>query len=169
MITQNSSFGTINVKEKAVEQYQKSKKPLKTLSLNESSTITKDEKPQNTKTIVKGKRTDQKAAEKKVGYEENKYGGEGKKNTITEGEGGERVRVLKKRGRKREKWEVYLETAQQKIEEIKEKLKNAKRDGIPVAERQKLRNQVSAQQSRLKKKFEVKYLHNLISTKDQKI
>ena len=39
---------------------------------------------------------------------------------------------------------------------------------MDVKERQKLRNQVSAQQSRIKKKAEVSHLQNLIKTKDRK-
>ena len=38
---------------------------------------------------------------------------------------------------------------------------------MPVKERQKLRNQVSAQQSRLKKKEEVNKLHELLLTRDE--
>ena len=76
--------------------------------------------------------------------------------------------ALKKRGRKREKWEVYLENAKKKIDDIKDQLKNAKKNNMPVKERQRLRNMVSAQQSRLKKKNEVLYLHKLIRDKDDK-
>jgi hypothetical protein len=43
--------------------------------------------------------------------------------------------MLRKRGRKREKWEIYLETANKKINDIKAKLKNAKKDKMPVKER----------------------------------
>jgi len=43
--------------------------------------------------------------------------------------------MLRKRGRKREKWEIYLEAANKKIEEIKAKLKTAKKDKMPVKER----------------------------------
>ena len=52
--------------------------------------------------------------------------------------------IPKKRGRKREKDEEYFERALKKIDEIKARLKTAKRDGLPVKERQRLRNQVSA-------------------------
>ena len=41
----------------------------------------------------------------------------------------------KKRGRKREKNETYFERAQHKIDEIKEKLRTAKQDGMDVKER----------------------------------
>jgi hypothetical protein len=51
----------------------------------------------------------------------------------------------KKRGRKRERDEEYFQRAQEKIEAIKERLKTAKKDGMCVKERQRLRNQVSAQ------------------------
>ena len=43
--------------------------------------------------------------------------------------------MLKKRGRKRENWELYLEMANEKIQEIKSKLKTAKKDKLPVKER----------------------------------
>ena len=75
----------------------------------------------------------------------------------------------KKRGRKREAWDKYVKDAQKKIAEFKKKLSTAKRDGIPVKMRQKWRNVVSAQQSRLKKKYEVKFLNQIIGTKDQGI
>ena len=48
-------------------------------------------------------------------------------------------------------------------------MRTAKKDGIPVKERQKWRNVVSAQQSRLKKKYEVKLLDLIIATKDKAI
>ena len=41
----------------------------------------------------------------------------------------------KPRGRKREKDENYFEKAQKKIDDIKKRLKTAKRDGLPVTER----------------------------------
>ena len=56
-----------------------------------------------------------------------------------------------------------------KIDEIKKKLKTAKQDGMKVSERQRLRNQVSAQQSRIKKKQEVIHLNRLIRAKDDKL
>ena len=56
-----------------------------------------------------------------------------------------------------------------KINEIKEKLKTAKMDGMDVKERQRLRNQVSAQQSRIKKKEEVIFLNELIKARDAKM
>ena len=43
--------------------------------------------------------------------------------------------MLGKRGRNREKWEIYLEAANEKIEGIKGKLKTAKKDKMPLAER----------------------------------
>ena len=75
----------------------------------------------------------------------------------------------KRRGRKKEKDENYFKRAVEKIEELKEKLKNAKSTGMPVKERQRLRNQVSAQQSRIKKKEEVITLNNMIKDKDNKM
>ena len=75
----------------------------------------------------------------------------------------------KKCGRKREKWEIYVQEAKSKIDEFKGKLKTAKADKVDVKLRQKWRNIVSAQQSRLKKKFEVIYLHNLLRNKDDSL
>ena len=51
----------------------------------------------------------------------------------------------KRRGRKRERDDLYFEKAMNKIEEIKQKLKEAKNKGLSVKERQRLRNQISAQ------------------------
>mmetsp|Transcript_10963 Transcript_10963/g.16624 ORF Transcript_10963/g.16624 Transcript_10963/m.16624 type:complete len:235 (+) Transcript_10963:1395-2099(+) len=75
--------------------------------------------------------------------------------------------ATKKRGRKREKDDAYFNRAQKKITEIKAKLKTAKKDGMDVKERQRLRNQVSAQQSRIKKKEEVISLNRMIGQKDE--
>lgn len=74
----------------------------------------------------------------------------------------------KKRGRKKENDQDYFERAMAKIEEIKDKLKTAKQDGIDVKERQKMRNQVSAQQSRIKKKQEVLYLSRMLDESKSK-
>ena len=73
------------------------------------------------------------------------------------------------RGRKKENDKVYFSKAEQKIQEIKNKLKTAKADGMNVKERQRLRNQVSAQQSRIKKKQETIELKNVIKLKDDRI
>ena len=50
------------------------------------------------------------------------------------------VSARKRRGRKRERDDKYFDKAWGKINEIKRKLKTAKRDGITVNERQRLRN-----------------------------
>ena len=76
---------------------------------------------------------------------------------------------LKRRGRKRERDDIYFVKAINKIKEIREQLKTAKADGISVKERQKLRNQISAQQSRIKKKEEVMFLHRAVKDKDDKM
>ena len=47
---------------------------------------------------------------------------------------------MKRRGRKRERDDIYFVKAQQRIEELKKKLANAKATGMPVKERQRLRN-----------------------------
>ena len=46
----------------------------------------------------------------------------------------------KRRGRKRERDDLYCVEAEEKIQEIKKKLLTAKADGIPVKQRQRLRN-----------------------------
>jgi hypothetical protein len=51
----------------------------------------------------------------------------------------------KRRGRKRERDDLYFIKAQQRIRMLKTMLKTAKEDGLSVKERQRLRNQVSAQ------------------------
>ena len=49
------------------------------------------------------------------------------------------------RGRKREPWDKYKREAEVKIAELRQKLKRAKDDKMPVKDRMKLRNQISAQ------------------------
>ena len=63
----------------------------------------------------------------------------------------------------------YFESSQKKIDEIKSRLKTAKKDGIPVPERQRLRNQVSALQNRIKKRKEVLHLKQIIKQKDARL
>lgn len=75
----------------------------------------------------------------------------------------------KKRGRKRENWETYVNEAIQKIAYHKELLRTAKEKKVDVKQRQRWRNIVSAQESRLKKKYEVIMLHELLRTKDQRL
>ena len=60
--------------------------------------------------------------------------------------------VKKTRGRKEPELESYFEQGNKKIEELKEKLRTAKEDGIDPHQRQKWRNMISAQQSRQNKK-----------------
>ena len=74
----------------------------------------------------------------------------------------------KRRGRKRERDDKYFDKAWGKIDEIKRKLKTAKKDGITVTERQRLRNQISAQQSRIRKKEETIFLNRVTREKDSK-
>lgn len=59
--------------------------------------------------------------------------------------------------------------ANKRINDIQERLATAKENKIPVAERQRMRNQVSALQSRLKKKMEVIFLYELVNKNDDKI
>lgn len=56
-----------------------------------------------------------------------------------------------------------------KINDIKAKLKTAKKDGMPVKMRMKLRNQASAQMSRIKKKQEVQFLKHVYEEQQDKI
>lgn len=65
--------------------------------------------------------------------------------------------------------ETYFNRTIAKIDEIKKKLRTAKQDGMDVKMRQKLRNQVSAQQSRIKKKQEVLYLKTLLDKDNDKV
>lgn len=74
----------------------------------------------------------------------------------------------KRRGRKRERDDLYFDKAVNKIQEIRDKLKNAKASGMTVKERQRLRNQISAQQSRIRKKEEVIFLNKVTREKDEK-
>lgn len=62
-----------------------------------------------------------------------------------------------------------MQAARDKIREFKAKLKTAKKDKVEVKTRQKWRNVVSAQQSRLKKKQEVRFLNSVIRKKDDGI
>lgn len=64
----------------------------------------------------------------------------------------------KKRSRKLVDNETYFRKSEQKIAKIEGILKTAKSKGIPVRERQLLRNRKSALQSRIRKKQEVRLL-----------
>jgi predicted ribosome-associated RNA-binding protein Tma20 len=75
----------------------------------------------------------------------------------------------KRRGRKRIQDDVYFRKAKKRIQKIKDRLKTAQRDGLSVKQRQTLRNQVSAQNSRLKKKEESIYLNMTVREKDRKM
>ena len=75
----------------------------------------------------------------------------------------------KKRGRKRENWVKYVKEAYEKIKIHKEWLSTAKEKKIDVKVRQKWRNVVSAQQSRLNKKFEVIFLQNTLKQKNDSL
>lgn len=50
----------------------------------------------------------------------------------------------KRRGRKREKDDIYFEKGYKKIQELMEQLKEAKDKNLPIKERKRLRNQISA-------------------------
>jgi len=72
------------------------------------------------------------------------------------------VASQKRRGRKRERDDLYFIKAEERIASLKAQLKTAKNDGLTVKERQRLRNQVSAQQSRIKRKGEAMYLNEIV-------
>ena len=74
---------------------------------------------------------------------------------------------LKRRGRKRERDDLYFSKAEDRIAELKRQLATAKQDGLTVKERQRLRNQVSAQQSRIKRKGEAMFLNKTVTEKDE--
>ena len=61
----------------------------------------------------------------------------------------------KQRGRKQTETQKYIQESEKKIKEWKDELKNNKK--LKREEKQKLRNQISAQQSRLKKKIEMQH------------
>ena len=52
--------------------------------------------------------------------------------------------ISKRKGRKRERDDVYFKNAQEKITQIKMQLKTAEEDGVSINERKRLRNIVSA-------------------------
>ena len=59
--------------------------------------------------------------------------------------------------------------ALKKIQGIRENLKTAKEDGSTTKQRQRLRNQISATQSRIRKKEELMFFHRAIKEKDGKM
>ena len=72
----------------------------------------------------------------------------------------------KQRGRKQTETQKYIQDSEKKIKEWKDELKNNKK--LKREEKQKLRNQISAQQSRLKKKIEMQhFLDQIQYFKDQ--
>ena len=75
----------------------------------------------------------------------------------------EGISAKKRRGRKRERDDVYFVKGNQKIENLKSQLKSQQ---LPLPERQKLRNQISAQKARLKKKEETIFLNKVVREKD---
>lgn len=65
--------------------------------------------------------------------------------------------------------ENYVKTNEKKIDFLKTKLQVAKKEKVKAPERRKMRNIISASKSRLKKKFENKFLYNLAGNKDDGI
>ena len=81
----------------------------------------------------------------------------------------ERKLDLKQKGRKRERWDNYKRVSEEKIEDLRKVLRGANEAKMSNKERVKIRNQISAQQARLKKKMEVIHLNKIIENKDDKI
>ena len=77
--------------------------------------------------------------------------------------------VEPKRGRKREQWDRFVKTSNDKINLYREKLKTAIEDGVPAKTRSKWRNIITAQVSRLKHKTLIRLLHMLIDGKDSRL
>ena len=74
----------------------------------------------------------------------------------------------KRRGRKREHDQRFFQNAEEKISEVREILKTAKADGYNVKERAKMRNQISACVTRVRRRKELLYLNDVVRAKDQK-
>jgi hypothetical protein len=75
----------------------------------------------------------------------------------------------KRRGRKRIRDDQYFIRAHATIKKFKEQLHNAKETGLTVKERNALRNKVSAQNARLRKKHESIFLVKVVDEKDSKM
>ena len=73
---------------------------------------------------------------------------------------------ISRRGRKREPDYMIIEHANEKISSIKEKLANAKEDGMSLIDRRRYRNQISAQQARIRRKEEQIFLNKSNREKD---
>ena len=73
------------------------------------------------------------------------------------------------RGPKAESLEKFFARTSLKINYIKNILKNSKKTGLPVTEKARLRNVVSAQQSRIKKREEANQLKTLLKDQNEKI
>ena len=58
----------------------------------------------------------------------------------------------KKRGRKKQKDEDYINGANLKIEQLRVEYKKAQNSGATAAQKKRLRNQITAMQSRVKQK-----------------
>lgn len=71
-------------------------------------------------------------------------------------------RKLHKRGRKIIEDKKYYEEGERKINELKDLLDNSHKLGYSVKERQRIRNQLSAQKSRIFKKKQLNMLKGLI-------
>ena len=69
------------------------------------------------------------------------------------------MKIEKRRGRKRERDDKYFEKTTEHINNLKTALKNCKETNMPIQERRRLRNQVSAMQSRILRRTEVIFLN----------
>ena len=72
------------------------------------------------------------------------------------------TRKLQKRGRKIVEDDKYFEDGENKIIALKQQLKLCEDRGAPVEERKQIRNQLSAQKSRIEKKKQLNMLKELI-------
>lgn len=63
---------------------------------------------------------------------------------------------------------MIIEHAKKKIGSIREKLANAKEGGMSLEERRKFRNQISAQQARIRRKEEQIFLNKSNREKDSR-
>lgn len=86
-------------------------------------------------TLQDGKKLNKRMAKAAEKEEESSFKTDSGFNSNSEEEQPEQENQKKRRGRKREKQDVYVQKALDKIQAIKEKLKTAKKDGMPVKER----------------------------------
>ena len=74
----------------------------------------------------------------------------------------------KKRGRKKQKDEDYINAANLKIEKLREDYKKAQRSNATAAQKKRLRNQITAMQSRVKQKQMLMDMSTVVQDMDQR-